>query len=145
MQAAREEYDRDLAQMIVEDRPDLVVCAGWMHILSLVFIDILQRAEIAIINLHPALPGRFNGAAAIGRAYEAFQRGEIVQTGVMVHYVMKDVDMGEPIVVREVEMNQGETEFELEERIHKVEWSIIVEGARRAVERIQQARNGVRE
>ena len=30
-QLARNEYDRDLAQLVLRDSPDLVVCAGWMH------------------------------------------------------------------------------------------------------------------
>ena len=30
-QLARSEYDRDLAQLVLRDAPDLMVCAGWMH------------------------------------------------------------------------------------------------------------------
>ena len=30
-QLARSEYDRDLAQLVLRDSPDLVICAGWMH------------------------------------------------------------------------------------------------------------------
>lgn len=87
-----------------------------MHILSDSFLDLIPTP---IINLHPALPGAFDGANAIGRAYEAFQKGEIERTGVMVHRVIKEVDRGEPLVVREIEMRE-ETLQQLEERIHQV-------------------------
>ena len=134
VETAREEYDIDLAKIIVEEKPSLVVCAGWMHILSAPFIAALQRSSIPIINLHPALPGAFNGANAIGRAWEAFQHGDIAATGVMVHYVISEVDMGEPITVRDVPCRAGETESELETRIHEIEWEVIVEGAKKALE-----------
>lgn len=80
---------------------------------------LIAKASIPIINLHPALPGAFNGANAIGRAWQAFQHGEIAATGVMIHYVISEVDMGEPIVVRDIECRTGESESELETRIHE--------------------------
>lgn len=137
VQLAREAYDRDLAQLILEDKADLVVCAGWMHILSSRFVDALAEANIAIINLHPALPGQFNGAGAIHRAYAAFQNDEIDHTGVMIHYVISEVDMGEPIVTRVIPMTKGESEEELENRIHEVEWALIVEGTAKAIQKIR--------
>jgi phosphoribosylglycinamide formyltransferase len=66
------------------------------------------------------LPGAFDGADAIGRAYEAFQKGEIEKTGVMVHRVVAEVDRGEPLVVREIPMTKGESKEELETKIHQV-------------------------
>lgn len=134
---ARVAYDQDLAQLILEDRPDLVVCAGWMHILSSAFVDILAKAEISIINLHPALPGQFNGAGAIHRAYAAFQKGDIDHTGIMIHHVISEVDMGKPIVTKEVPIMKGESELELENRIHELEWGLIVEGTANTVQEIR--------
>lgn len=98
-----------------ESKPDLVVLAGWMHILSPTFLDLVHAP---IINLHPALPGAFDGANAIGRAHEAYQKGEIQKTGAMVHRVVAEVDRGEPLVVREIAM-KDETLEQLENRIHE--------------------------
>ena len=61
VQAAREEYDADLAKIVLEDKPDLVVCLGFMHVLSERFLEPLNLGRLKIINLHPALPGAFNG------------------------------------------------------------------------------------
>ena len=128
--AARQAYDADLAQYILTDieRPSLIVCAGWMHILAPAFLTPIKAASIPIINLHPALPGAFNGAHAIERAWKAFQVGEITKTGVMIHYVIEEVDQGEPIVVKEIEPQQGESLDSLETRIHQIEHQAIVEG-----------------
>lgn len=86
-QKAREEYDVDLADLILKDQPDLVVCAGFMHVLSPKFLQPLEEKKVAIINLHPALRGQYNGANAIERAHKDFMDGKITKTGVMIHYV----------------------------------------------------------
>ncbi|KAF2156973.1 phosphoribosylglycinamide formyltransferase [Myriangium duriaei CBS 260.36] len=139
---ARTEYDRDLATLVLKDKPDIVVCAGWMHILAPTFLNPLQEAGVPVINLHPALPGAFNGTHAIQRAHEAFQKGEVSKTGAMVHHVISEVDMGSPILVREVEIKKAESVDELEERIHQVEWKIIVDGTRIAIEELRSKKNG---
>ena len=138
--AAREEYDHDLAQLIIAETPDLVVCAGWMHILTDGFCKELGEADIDIINLHPALPKKYNGAKAIERAHADFQKGEISSTGVMIHYVIAEVDMGDPIIVQEVEMRKGESLEELEAKIHEVEHGLVVHGTKLAIENIKERR-----
>lgn len=64
VQKAREEYDAELARLVLEDKPDLVYCLGFMHVLSPRFLGPLEEKKIKIINLHPALPGQFNGAVS---------------------------------------------------------------------------------
>lgn len=134
---ARQAYDKDLAALVLADKPDMVVCAGWMHILAPTFLDPMAAAGVPVINLHPALPGQFNGARAIERAHEAFQAGLIACTGVMIHYVIAEVDMGRPIVTRDVEIKAGEGIEALEDRIHCVEHELIVQGARMAIEELR--------
>lgn len=136
---ARSVYDKDLAELVLKDEPDLVVCAGWMHILAPTFLDPLASANVPVINLHPALPGQFNGAHAIERAWKAFQEKQITKTGIMVHYVISEVDMGEPILTRDIEMREGEGLEELEQRIHQNEWEIIVQGTKMAIEKLKGA------
>ncbi|MCD6288959.1 MAG: phosphoribosylglycinamide formyltransferase [Anaerolineae bacterium] len=128
----REEYDADLAERVAAYEPDLIVLAGWMHVLSPAFLD---RFPDRVINLHPALPGQFPGTHAIQRAYEAFQRGEIDHTGVMMHYVVPEVDAGPVIVSEEVPIYPADTVDDLEARIHEVEHRLIVEAIRRCVRR----------
>jgi len=139
-EAARREYDGDLAELVLADRPDLVVCAGWMHILMPAFLEPLGEAGVPVINLHPALPGRYNGAHAIERAYRDFIEGKTDKTGIMVHYVISEVDMGQPITTREIQMRQGESLEDLEQRIHENEWELIVQGTRMAIEELQRNR-----
>ncbi|KAG4301030.1 hypothetical protein PCANB_002754 [Pneumocystis canis] len=127
IQEARYKYDKDLSEIIIKENPVLVICAGWMHILSFACLDPLKKNGIKLINLHPALPSTFDGIHAIKRAYQAFLENKITKTGVMVHWVIEKVDQGEPILVREVPMLNGETFDQFEKRMHEVEHNVIIE------------------
>lgn len=133
---AREQYDADLASLILglSPSPSLIVCAGWMHIVSPSFLAPIAGAGIKIINLHPALPGEFAGANAIKRAWEAGRDEGLKRTGVMIHEVIAEVDAGDAVVTQEVELREGEGLDELEGRMHAVEHGLIVEGTRRVLE-----------
>lgn len=128
----RSDYDYDLARLVATFEPDLLVLAGWMLILSPVFLNHFPQR---VINLHPALPGQFPGTDAITRAYAAFQRGEIDHTGVMVHWVIPEVDAGAVIVSATIEISDQDSLEDLAERIHDTEHRLIVEATARALQR----------
>ena len=161
VQAAREEYDAELARLVLQDAPDLVVCLGFMHVVSPNFLGPLEAANLRIINLHPALPGAFNGVVsflllfsfflsgglpcvycslltncrpnlqhAIERAHAAWLEGKIDKTGVMIHNVISEVDMGKPILVREIPFVKGVDEDldKFEPKVHEIEWGTVIEG-----------------
>jgi phosphoribosylglycinamide formyltransferase len=142
VQTARQRYDADLAEIVLADEPDLVVCAGWMHILAPTFLDPLIEKNVPVINLHPALPGKYDGAGAIKRAYDDYQKGllEHDRTGIMLHYVIDEVDRGAPILVREIACKTPETLDELTNRIHEHEHQVIVEGTAMAIIKIWEDR-----
>lgn len=127
----RAEYDADLAGKVAEFEPDLIVLAGWMHVLSPAFLD---RFPMQVLNLHPALPGQFAGTHAIPRAYEAFQRGEIDRTGVMVHWVVPEVDAGPVIASAAVPIYPSDSLDDLEARVHTTEHRLLVEAIRCTIE-----------
>jgi len=140
--STRTDYDIEVARRvlnrIVPEGVDLVVLAGFMHVLSGEFLDAFSglreydtgkrvEAAIPIINLHPALPGAFDGTHSIERALEAFKKGEVKGTGVMVHRVVKEVDRGEPVLVCEVEIQESDNLAALEDRIHQAEHDVLIE------------------
>jgi phosphoribosylglycinamide formyltransferase-1 len=120
----RRVYDAALAQMVAAYQPDWVVLAGWMRILTSAFLD---RFPNRVINLHPALPGTFPGTHAIERAYEAWERGEIDKTGVMVHLVPDEgVDVGPTLGFEDICFRSGESLEQFESHIHELEHRILV-------------------
>ncbi len=127
----RREYDSELADLVASYKPDWVILAGWMRVLSSNF---LSRFPARVMNLHPALPDAFPGTHAIDRAFEAFQRGEIKGTGVMVHLVPDEgVDSGPVLLQEEVSVLAGDTLESLEARIHSVEHRLLVAAIRKAI------------
>jgi formyltetrahydrofolate-dependent phosphoribosylglycinamide formyltransferase len=134
--ATRDDYDGQVAKIVLEARPDLVVLAGWMHVVGPRFLDALSAAKVEAINLHPALPGAFDGVDAIKRAHAAFGRGEIEKAGVMVHRVVAEVDRGAPVLVKEIDMTTGEELEVFEERVHKTEWEVIVRATAMVLEEL---------
>lgn len=120
----RRAYDAQLADLVAAYSPDWVILAGWMRLLS---SDFLNRFPARVINLHPAMPGCFPGTHAIQRAYEAFQRGEIDRTGVMVHLVPDEgVDNGPILACVQVPILPDDSLETLEARIHAVEHTLLV-------------------
>ncbi|KAF4961954.1 hypothetical protein FSARC_9945 [Fusarium sarcochroum] len=141
----RARYDADLAAKIVEAKPDMVVLAGWMHVFDQAFLTPLQAAGLNVINLHPALPrltffitGRYDGANAIGRAFDDFQAGTLEndRTGIMVHYVIAEVDRGEPILTQEVPVLKTDKLEDLETRMHAAEHELLVKAIAQLVPEI---------
>ncbi len=120
----RREYDARLAGEVLRHQPDYIILAGWMRLLTSAFLDHFPNR---IINLHPALPGTFPGLHAIERAYEAWQRGEIDRSGVMVHLVPDEgVDDGPVLATQEIPFRAGESLDEFEARVHSIEHELLV-------------------
>lgn len=126
----REKYDADLAEKVAEYRPDVIVLAGWMHILSPAFLNHFPNQ---VLNLHPALPGQFVGTHAIERAFEAYQKGEISYSGCMVHLAIPEVDAGPVVAQAEVAIEPGDTLESFSGRMHQAEHRLIVEATKKLV------------
>ncbi|AQZ16710.1 ADE8 (YDR408C) [Zygosaccharomyces parabailii] len=124
----RIQFEEELAAQILKDKPDLIVCAGWLLILGPGCLSKLRG--IPIINLHPALPGAFDGTThAIEMAWrKAQETGETLKAGCMVHYVIEEVDRGEPVLLKELLIVPGSESLEkYEQRVHDAEHVAIVE------------------
>jgi phosphoribosylglycinamide formyltransferase-1 len=116
----RDSRDRDIADWLALRGVDLVVLAGYMHLLTTAFLD---RFPNRIVNVHPSLLPDFPGASAIKDALSA----GVTTTGVTVHYVDEGVDSGAVIRQEQVAVEPRET---LPDRIHAVEHRILPEVVR---------------
>ena len=117
MLADRTEWDRELETLLAALKPDLVVSAGFMRILSEKIVN-----RFKIINSHPALLPLFPGAHAVRDALAAGAR----ETGTTIHWVDAGLDTGEVIAQERVEILPGDSEESLHERIKIVERGLIV-------------------
>jgi len=116
-----------LASNIRHLNPDLIVLAGFMRILPKSFVDEFYPR---VINLHPSLLPKFPGAHAVRDAIAA---GESV-TGCTLHVVDAGVDTGPIIDSRQLEIDKGDSESSLHEKIKNEEKKMLVEAVRAIAE-----------
>jgi len=120
---SREAFDKALADAVQQAGAELVCLAGFMRILSGVF---LERFGGMIINIHPALLPAFPGLDA---QRQALAHGVKI-TGCTVHFVDEGVDTG-PIIVQEpVRVEPGDTVETLSARILDQEHKLYPEAVR---------------
>ena len=117
MSANRLDWDEQVISALTELKPDLVVSAGFMRILSAECVS-----KFKIVNSHPALLPLFPGAHAVRDALAAGAR----KTGTTIHWVDAGVDTGAIIAQEEVEITPRDTEASLHERIKIVERRLYV-------------------
>jgi phosphoribosylglycinamide formyltransferase-1 len=123
----REARDAAIGDWVESLRPDLVVLAGYMRLLSAGFI---ARFRNRVVNIHPALLPAFPGLDAIGQALDA----GVEATGVTVHLVDEGVDTGAPLLQRQVPVPPGRDRGELEAALHAVEHELYPEAIRMIAE-----------
>jgi len=128
----RETYDADLADIVLQYRPDWVVLAGWAHLLSDTF---LEDFSYRVVNLHLALPGKFPGANAMADALVAFKQGEIKQTGVTVHLVTDErVNRGTTLATQDVPLYRNDTLEMLTQRLRRAGREVLVNALYRLIQ-----------
>jgi phosphoribosylglycinamide formyltransferase-1 len=113
--ADRAERDLVMATWLESHGVELVVLAGYMHLLTEPF---LRRFPGRIVNVHPSLLPAFPGANAIEEALAA----GVETTGVTVHLVDQGVDTGPVLRQEAVTVAPRST---LEERLHAVEHRLL--------------------
>lgn len=131
----RSQYDMNLADYINCFKYDMIVCAGWMHILSKFFLNLIFKP---IINLHPALPGQFPGAHGIKDAFDAFKKGKITKTGMMVHHVVEEIDAGKVVDQFEFEIDKDETLETLENKVRYYEKFVLIHAIHKVIHEIEK-------
>ncbi|WP_291439155.1 phosphoribosylglycinamide formyltransferase [Desulfovibrio sp.] len=113
----RESYDRTVVQHLQEHGTELVVLAGYMRLLSPVFLDAFSGR---VINIHPALLPSFPG---VHGGADALEYGVRI-SGCTVHFVEEKMDGGPVIIQAAVPVNPGEDVDDLMQRIHAMEHRI---------------------
>jgi phosphoribosylglycinamide formyltransferase-1 len=118
---SREERDLAMAEWLGGHEVELVVCAGYMHLLTPAFLR-----RYTAINVHPSLLPDFPGTTPIEDALA----GGVAETGVTVHFVDEGVDSGPVIMQEPVPVHRGDTPETLRERVHEVEHRLLPEAVR---------------
>lgn len=107
---SREQFDAALRDMVKAHQPDLVILAGFMRILTPVF---LTEFNGKLLNIHPSLLPKYAGLNTHQRAIDA---GDATH-GVTVHFVTEQLDGGPPVIQASVPIKRGDTADSLAKRV----------------------------
>lgn len=120
---SREQYDVALKNLIDSFKPDLIILAGFMRILSNEFVNhYLQR----MMNIHPSLLPKYKGLNTHQRAIDAGDK----EHGCSVHFVTPELDDGPVILQATVEVKENDTAETLATRVHEQEHQIYPKAIR---------------
>lgn len=114
---SREAFDAAMVQRLREAGTELVILAGFMRILTSVFITAFRGR---LLNIHPSLLPKYPGLHTHQRALDAGDS----EAGVTVHFVTEELDGGPPILQARVPIEAGDTADSLAARViveeHKI-------------------------
>jgi phosphoribosylglycinamide formyltransferase-1 len=119
----RDEYDKEVMREVRKRNVDLICLAGYMKILTPQFCLAFRHR---IMNIHPALLPSFPGLHVQKKAIDWGVR----YSGVTVHFVSAEVDMGPIILQAVVPVLQDDTEETLSDRILVEEHKIYPQAVR---------------
>jgi phosphoribosylglycinamide formyltransferase-1 len=118
----RRAFDAALVRALDRYAPDLVILAGFMRILTPVFIDHFVGR---VFNIHPSLLPKYPGLDTHRRAIEAGDRW----AGSTVHFATEELDGGPRIIQGRVPVEPGDTPGTLAARVLAVEHEIYPQAA----------------
>jgi phosphoribosylglycinamide formyltransferase-1 len=120
---SREAFDAELGKLIDTFKPDLVVLAGFMRVLTAEFV---QHYEGRLLNIHPSLLPLFPGLATHEQALKA----GVKEHGATVHFVTEALDHGPVVLQASVPVLSGDTPDTLAQRVLKQEHIIYPRAVR---------------
>jgi phosphoribosylglycinamide formyltransferase-1 len=119
----RESFDRALVAAVEAQKPDLVILAGFMRILTAVFITPFAGR---LLNIHPSLLPKYRGLHTHQRALDAGDS----ESGATVHYVTAELDGGPSIIQAREPILPGDTAATIAARVVELEHAIYPIAAR---------------
>ncbi len=121
--ATREDYDRALLSAVQQYKPDLVILAGFMRILTPIFVAPLYGK---LMNIHPSLLPKYPGLHTHQRAIDA----KDTEAGATVHFVSTELDGGPIIIQARVAIMPDDTTDTLAQRVLQQEHIIYPQAVR---------------
>ena len=111
---SNDKFEEDLIKKITQYNPSLICLAGFMKILSKVFVE---KFKGKIINIHPSLLPKHKGLNTHKKAINSGDK----HSGCTVHHVNDKMDDGEIIAQQEVVIATNDTAETLKEKVLDLE------------------------
>ena len=118
-------HPEDLIRVLKAERIDAIVLLGFLWLIP---PDLIRAFDGRILNLHPSLLPDFGGKGMYGmHVHEAVVAAAASKSGITLHLVNDEYDRGPIVAQFSLEVRNGETAFELSQRIHELEQQHVPE------------------
>ncbi|WP_185857457.1 formyltransferase family protein [Blattabacterium cuenoti] len=116
---------KEISNILARYIPDLIVLSGFLSILDAEFCE---KWLNKVINIHPSLLPKYGGKGMYGiKVHQAVIRNKEKISGATVHYVTKNVDLGNVILKKTCQIDSDETPVSLSKKIYLIEKEILIQ------------------
>ncbi|WP_185849363.1 formyltransferase family protein [Blattabacterium cuenoti] len=105
--------------------PNIIVLSGFLSILDTKFCE---KWFSKVINIHPSLLPKYGGKGMYGmKVHQEVIKNKEKISGATVHYVTKNVDLGDVILKKKCKIDSGETPTSLSKKVSVIEKEILIQ------------------
>jgi fusion protein PurCD len=122
----REDYDKEMMDILDKEGIELVLLIGYMKIVSNGFIE---KWRDRVMNVHPSLLPAFGGGMDTD-VHETILNHGVKVSGCTIHFTTEEVDSGPIILQKAVPVEEGETVESLKAKVQKAEGELFPEAIR---------------
>ena len=119
----REEFDRDVTELLQQVEAELVLCIGYMRFLSAEFVNHWYGK---VANVHPSLLPKHPGLMDLD-VHQAVIDAEDKETGCTVHIIDEGVDSGPILIQKRIPVESGDTAETLKAKVQPLEGLAFIE------------------
>lgn len=119
----REEFDRDVTDLLLQKQAQLILCIGYMRFLSKKFVDTWYGK---VVNVHPSLLPKHPGLMDLNVHQAVLDAGD-TETGCTVHLIDEGVDSGPILVQKRVAVASTDTPESLKAKVQPLEGQAFIE------------------
>lgn len=127
-----DDYRARLLSALSDAEIDYICLTGYMFLLP---VEIVQKYEGRILNIHPALLPKYGGKGMYGKhVHEAVLAAGDTESGCSVHVVTEQYDEGQVVLQKRCPVLPGDTVETLAERVLGLEHTAYAEALKKVIE-----------
>ncbi|MDA0346518.1 MAG: phosphoribosylglycinamide formyltransferase [Verrucomicrobia bacterium] len=119
----REEFDREVSKVLIEEKADLILCIGYMRFLSKEFVN---KWHGKVTNVHPSLLPKHPGLMDLEVHQAVLDAGD-TETGCTVHLIDEGIDSGPILIQLKVAVAKEDTAESLKAKVQPMEGRAFVQ------------------
>ena len=119
----RAEFDAGVSGILREIKPEIILCIGYMRILSESFV---KEWYGKAVNVHPSLLPKHRGLMDL-EVHRAVLDADDVETGCTLHFIDEGVDSGPILIQKEIPVLTNDSPESLKARVQPLEGQAFIE------------------